>query len=390
MNTPLKLSSPEARQKEVKIKLIQLRELMRKHEITALRFRGVDWFSWITAGGNSWVILTNETGVAEVFITFESAFILTPIIETQRMIDEEVPALFEITSLPWQDPQAYDNFITDKLNIYLKKSTTKRSCVIASERPQGHEIKLPFDFHLLKMKLLSSEILRYRQMGRLAAEAMTSAMQAALSTWSEQDLAAEGAKQLLQRGLEPTLILVSGEKRLTKYRHPLPGNHILGNLAMMVFCARKEGLYANLTRFVAFNEVSPKIQNQFNQLMEIESEALAHSLPGENISKVYKEIKKAYSLLNVGDEINYHHQGVLTGYLSRDLIASPLCSQDHCFPLQPGMAFAWNPSLPGAKIEDTMPLTDSLTQPLEILTVDPQWPTQNYKGYQRPLVLKKY
>ena len=48
------------------------------------------------------------------------------------------------------------------------------------------------------------------------------------------------------------------------------------------------------------------------------------------------------------------------------------------------MAFAWNPSLPGAKIEDTV-LCDA--NGLEILTIDPAWPTFERAGRQRPYFL---
>ena len=52
--------------------------------------------------------------------------------------------------------------------------------------------------------------------------------------------------------------------------------------------------------------------------------------------------------------------------------------------IQPRNAMAWNPSLPGAKIEDTVVVSD---QGLEILTVDPRWPTFQLEGRARPELL---
>jgi Xaa-Pro aminopeptidase len=44
---------------------------------------------------------------------------------------------------------------------------------------------------------------------------------------------------------------------------------------------------------------------------------------------------------------------------------------------------AWNPSLPGMKIEDTILRTDD---GLEVLTADPAWPTVEVAGRPRPAV----
>jgi hypothetical protein len=49
-----------------------------------------------------------------------------------------------------------------------------------------------------------------------------------------------------------------------------------------------------------------------------------------------------------------------------------------------GSALAWNPSLPGTKLEDTVVVTPD---GLETLTVDPDWPTVTVDGRARPDVL---
>jgi len=44
------------------------------------------------------------------------------------------------------------------------------------------------------------------------------------------------------------LTLVAGERRLPLYRHPTRQSGAARKRAMLVFCARGYGLYANLTR----------------------------------------------------------------------------------------------------------------------------------------------
>ncbi len=55
------------------------------------------------------------------------------------------------------------------------------------------------------------------------------------------------------------------------------------------------------------------------------------------------------------DGRRYHHRGGLTGYASREVIATPGTDIE----IRSGMAFAWNPSLVGAKAEETFVLLGS-------------------------------
>ena len=45
----------------------------------------------------------------------------------------------------------------------------------------------------------------------------------------------------------------------------------------------------------------------------------------------------------------------MTGYASREIMATPAAYQE----MRTGQAFAWNPSLVGAKAEETFLLTDA-------------------------------
>ena len=54
--------------------------------------------------------------------------------------------------------------------------------------------------------------------------------------------------------------------------------------------------------------------------------------------------------------------------------------------MQVDQAFAWNPTAPGAKVEDTVLVR---ADGIEVLTVDPRWPTTSVGGLDRPVELDR-
>lgn len=338
----------------------------------ALRLRGIDWFAWITAGASSAVLLAAETGIAEVVVTLGGAWVVTDEIEAQRLIDEELPVGLTVRAAPWASKTARDALVSE----------LTRGCSILSDRPGAGEGALPGQLIAAKRTLMSLEIERYRKVGRLAAQAMTEALLEADPKWSEYKLAGAGAAALQARGLHPALVMASGARRTRLYRHPMPTHDPLGSVAMLVFCARGHGLYANLTRFVSFGAVPQPLSELHRQVREVEAHALELSRPGVELQDVYRELAKAYADAGHERAIREHHQGGTTGYLSREVVATP----DATEMLHAGTAVAWNPSLPGAKVEDTFLITNT---GLVNLTMDPAWPTLKVAGRERPLVLER-
>jgi hypothetical protein len=352
---------------EVREKLAQMRCWLTSYGGGAIRLRGSDWFAWATAGGSNTVLLTSETGVAEILVTADIACVMTDEIEAQRLKDEEVSLNWTFHVIPWTEPQQREQFVREAAS----------DKPVLSDRPGVGEQSLPAEAWYERMVLRIPERQRYRELGVLAASAMTEAMQAVRPEWSEHQVAGAGAVALWKRGIEPALTLVAGEQRLPRYRHATPSHAAVGQCAMMVFCARRNGLYANLTRFVGFG----KAAGRQHDIMAVEAAALAACLPSRRLSAVYWALEDAYRRAGEPQAIRQHHQGGITGYLARELIAAPATS----LPLACGMAVAFNPSFSGIKMEDTFLLEEG---GLENLTCDPAWPAVNVEGRLRPLWLE--
>jgi Xaa-Pro aminopeptidase len=354
---------------EVSEKIKKIRQILNTDGIEAVRFRGVDWFSWATGGGSSVVIFTNEIGVAEVLITQEKALVLTSPIEARRLKEEELTNDYEVITSPWFDVEGTEKIVRGIVG----------DSPIFCDRPVGQEIPLSHEFQTLKMSLTESEVTRYKKLGAESAAAMSEAIKKSSPQWTENQLAAAGAAALWERGIHPTLILVAGANRVEKHRHPFPTNERLGHRAMMVFCARRHGLYANLTRWVSFKEPTAEETARMKTVAEIEATAINESRAGKTMGDMFQIISAAYKAQGIEDQVAAHHFGGLTGYLSREAVSTP--GQRTVIP--ENSALAWNPSMPGAKIEDTI-LTSK--KGIEILTVDPTWPTTMVHGRARPEV----
>jgi Xaa-Pro aminopeptidase len=360
-------ASGETTGTEVAGKLAQLRDCLEQAGAGAIRLRGTDWFAWVTAGGSNAVLLAADTGVAEVLVTPMEACVLTDEIEAARLRDEEVPPGFTYHIAPWAE--------LDLREHYVLAAADGRA--VLSDRPQGDEQPLPASLRLRRLVLDAPEQERYRALGLAAAQAMTGVMRQVRPDWTEWQLAGAGAQALLQRGIQPALVLAAGERRLPLFRHATPTSEPLGARAMLVFCARRHGLYANLTRLVAFGQ-APAEQRE---LMTVEATGLAAVKPGNSLSAVYHALAQAYRHAGHDGEIDAHHQGGITGYQAREIVATPSTATA----LETGMAFAFNPSFAGLKIEDTFLLGQN---GLENLTLDPDWPALSVQGRMRPLWLE--
>ena len=362
-----------ARSAEIDHKLRLMREALHETGAAGIRLRGTDWFTWATGGGSHTVLLAAETGIADVLVTADRAYLLTNEIEAQRLRDEELSGdSFQVQAIPWADTEQQEAFVRDMAGDK-----------VISDRPTLNESPLPNSLIQQKRILLPSEIDRYRQVGRLASEAMTEAITQAQPDWTEYQLAGAGAKSLWSRGLYPGLILVAGERRLPIYRHAIATAEPIGRAAMMVFCARGFGLYANLTRFIYFGKLSEQQRSLHQQVREVEAVGLDQCQPNVPLNQIYERLKQAYEQQGHPQAIRQHHQGGTTGYLSREIVATPTTID----PLAANMAVAWNPSLPGAKIEDTFLIHADGN--LENLTFDPNWSSTEVNGRSRPLPLEQ-
>ena len=136
---------------------------------------------------------------------------------------------------------------------------------------------------------------------------------------------------------------------------------------MVVVCAQRQGLVACLSRIVVAGCVPEALAARTAATASVFARLVAATVPGATGAELFRAAAQAYADAGFPSEEMRHHQGGATGYRSREWIAHPQ-SRDTVHAPQ---AFAWNPSVTGTKVEETVLVHE---QGFEVLTTSPGWP----------------
>ncbi len=97
---------------------------------------------------------------------------------------------------------------------------------------------------------------------------------------------------------------------------------------------------------------------------------------------MFGAIQAAYDHVGYPGEWELHHQGGAAGYAGREWIATPTTDDEIRLP----MAYAWNPTVQGAKSEDTALVGE---ERIEILTETGDWPTESVTALDYDVTLPR-
>jgi antitoxin VapB len=325
-----------ARAQEYRRRLDALRSLLeRRGDAAALLSSRVN-FAWLTAGGTGHILQSSETAIVAMLVTRDDAVAITQNIEAARLADEEFDGLdIEVASVPWWEPGAIDTEA-------LRRLGTSRSAV--------RDLDLEPDLVVIRSVLSDFDHERMAILGPIARVAVEGALAAARPGLSENDLVAD----LLGRlpGVRVPVVLAAADGRLTRYRHPLPSDTPIRGRVMLVLVAERWGLHVALTRIREFEPPGADLARRIEAVRAVQAAMHGATRPGATLGDVIGAGQAAYTAAGYADEWRDHHQGGTIGYQARERVALP----GDPTVIEPGMAFAWNPSIAGAKAEDTLVL----------------------------------
>jgi len=291
-------------------------------------------FAWVTAGGTNHVVVTSEDGAAPILITPDTAVVLAPINEAARIEAEEVAGLeIEVTAVPWHEPRAFEDAVRRRMDGKLLDETA-----IEPELTRLRSWLTPFD---------------HRRLIALAADARLAVAQT-LETLQPGDTEQQAVGRLLgalaSTGTRAPVLLAAADERIARYPHPLPTAMPLRRRLMLVLVAERWGLHVALTRFRDLEPPDSDLIRRMEAVGVVEEAMHEATRPGRTLGDVMAAARRAYEAAGFVDEWRFHHQGGVIGYRPREYIAVP----DDTTPIRIGMAFAWNPSIAGAKSEGTV------------------------------------
>lgn len=341
---------------EIEIKKERLAALMKERGWSAVLMSRHENLAWATAGRvEARVALGTETAVCSLLITREGKqYCIAPNNEAARLEEEEFAGLgVEPAIYPWTEDTAGD--LARRLG----------GAEIGSDAAQ--EGFYPVNLTALRAPLLEGEAERFRTLGKAVAESTTRVLKSLKPGVSEDEMAARISADLLAQHITPTVLLMAADERIFRYKHAVPRKGVLKNYGMLNFCARKWGMVISITRFVHFGAVPASLAENFEKAARINAALLHATREGATSAHLYGVAAKGYADEGYADEITKHHQGGPCGYAERDWVATPAGTER----VQAVQGFAWNPSLKGAKAEDTALLRDGQ---IEIVTATPELP----------------
>lgn len=330
-------------------------------------------FAWLTGGSNV-VDRDADVGVAAAgFVRDRGFVVVTDNIEAERLADEEVPAAFAVESAPWYE------------------SSLAAAVAAATPGDGAADFDVPgldsLNASRLRRPLSPGDVERYRALGRDVAAALERVAVELQPDDTEREVAAGLRVALSTREIESPVALVGGAERAQSYRHYTPSRAELGSYALLSVTAERGGLYASATRTVAFDGAPDWLEERHHAAMRVEATALETTreaaAAGGTAGDVFDAITEAYDDLGEAGEWRNHHQGGAAGFAGREWFATPGSDERVDAP----MAYAYNPTVRGAKSEDTVLVTDA---GVEVLTRTGEWPTRTVSSCTGPFTIERH
>ncbi|MCS1412088.1 MAG: hypothetical protein M2R45_05291 [Verrucomicrobia subdivision 3 bacterium] len=339
-------------------KLEKLRGLLvKKRKLGALITRQPN-FSWLACGGEARVALNTDKASGYWLVTKNKAYLLANTIEMPRLKSEALAQLrFEPVEFPWFEPTGLEKTI--KKIVDPKRVLSDSRDIVAQPQPEV--------FAVLRYSLSREEVERFQHLGKALEAAMSAAANTVRVEETEHDIAAQMSAAALAVGVQPVVLLVAVDERIRRFRHPLPTGRKLKRHAMLIMCGRHQGLIASMTRTVYFGDLPAGLARKHKAVCTVDVAMQQSTRVGAQVRNILQVGVQEYGRMRYPNEWQSHHQGGPCGYLPREYAVNP----KHAGVVQPYQPFTWNPTISGAKSEDTILATP---EGIELITKSQNWP----------------
>jgi Xaa-Pro aminopeptidase len=295
-------------------------------------------FAWATGGGENHVVSSTEAGAVPLLVTAREAVALAPINEADRIRDEELGASRDAAS----------GIRLETIGWFEDAKT------LATEIAGGGDVlsdgQLEDRLWPHRALLTPFEHDRLAWLGHLLRDAMDETLAALRIGESELESAARLIGSVASEGVRLPVVLAAADERISRYRHPLPTAQPIRGRVMLVAVVERWGLHVAATRTRELESPDADLERRTAAVQLVERAMHQATTAGATLGAVFATAAEAYAEAGFPDEWRHHHQGGIIGYQARERIATPGDGTQ----MSSGMAFAWNPSIAGAKAEQTL------------------------------------
>ena len=228
--------------------------------------------AWATGGIAAPVDRTAAVDLAWVVATPGGFSLITTEVEADRVRAEYGPdrhGFADLVAVPWFDPDAFVTAAQDLAGVPAAE--------LAADGHPAFGRDVTDDLIELRLALSPAEQDDLRD---LAADAAL-ALETALAHWrpGERDLDIQARCAALLEGsrADTPVLIVGGDERVARYRHPMAAGVPVRRLVMAVVVARRDGLHAAATRFAAAGPLDPAYAALRGRVLDIERQVLAAS-----------------------------------------------------------------------------------------------------------------
>jgi antitoxin VapB len=366
---------------EVDTKLALVRAWLDRSGLAAVALTRPGPVAWLSGGLTNPIDRSDPISPLWFVVTPSRAVALTTVVERPRLEAEaRLGELgFSLEDVPWFDG--------DALVRATEETAGAGRAQLASDSHSAFGVDADDDLTALRLRLLPVERQRLDELGRDTARAL----EHAVSMWrpGERDLDVQSrvVEQLERVDALPVCLIVGGDDRVERFRHPLAAGKPVRRLLMAVVVAMRGGLHVAATRFARASDLPDAARAAFESAREVEAAMLALSRPGATYGDVLCAGEAAYAEAGHSGAWQEHYQGGPIGYRQREFEIACVQRDSRWFSqsIEPGHAVAWNPSVRGGgKSEDTFLVEDD---GLRCVTQTDTWPLVHIRGRPRSAIL---
>jgi Xaa-Pro dipeptidase len=322
--------------------------------------------NWRTGGLSDPVDLTATSDPLWVLDCAAGTALITNEIEAPRFdYDFHVRGLgWDVLTAPWFDAQA-------PLELACQYANVSPDDLLSDTDVIGESVR--DELVAARLVLSDAEQEELRELGALAGVALGAGIDAwrpGLST--DFDVAAVISATLEAAGAKAVCLIVGGDERLRRFRHPLAVGQVINDAIMAVVVAKRAGLHVAATR-ICVRRPDDDIVTLMKSLEVVNDAVLDASKPGGTWGETVNALAAAYAAVGRPSAWREHFQGGPIGFEQREFELAPGQEASPFWEVarRANTAVAWNPSFAGgAKLEETYLVGEEM----ELLTSTPTWP----------------